>query len=90
MATQLFIKQGTAIIEVWADAERVAMMLGNGYVVDRSELEADKPIFADADTNGSGKLSNAEVRAAAKKAGHHEWDTARIYKLKEWLGYDES
>ena len=49
---------------------------------------APTPTAEQADTNGSGKLSNEEVRAAAKKAGIEKWKTARISKLKAELGYE--
>lgn len=38
------------------------------------------------DTNKSGKLSNDEIREAAKKAGIENWEKARISTLKKSLG----
>ena len=38
------------------------------------------------DTNGSGKMSVAEIRAAAKEAGIEGWENKRIKTLKQELG----
>lgn len=43
---------------------------------------------ANADANESGKLSNEEIRQAAKEAGLDNWETGRIKGLKEALGYE--
>lgn len=43
-----------------------------------------------ADTNESGKLSNEEIRAAAKEAGISNYEKARISTLKDKLGYDNT
>lgn len=53
-----------------------------------SDEPSDAPTFEEADTNGTGKLSVGEVRAAAKGAGIEGWDTKRINTLKEVLGYE--
>lgn len=45
---------------------------------------------ANADTNDSGKLSNDEVRQAAKEAGLENWESGRIKGLKRDLGYDDN
>lgn len=66
---------------------RLPSLLANGYTVTKEELEV--PTFEEADTNDSGKLSNKEVREAAKEAGFDDWETARIKGLKERLGYGE-
>jgi hypothetical protein len=51
------------------------------------ELEEPKKITKEEiDTNGSGKLSNKEIRAAAMRIGIEDWSKARISTLKEKLG----
>lgn len=53
--------------------------LDNGYFKTPQEVYADK--------NDSGKLSNEEIRMAAKEAGLENWEKGRIKTLKEALGY---
>lgn len=52
------------------------------------KAEQQKESFEKADTNGSGKLSNDEVRQAAKEAGIEDWDKRRIKPLKQELGLE--
>jgi hypothetical protein len=62
------------------EAKAVDSYLKQGYVKSLSELKAD--------TNKSGKLSNEEIRQAAKEAGLDNWEKGRIKGLKEALGYE--
>jgi hypothetical protein len=55
-----------------------------------SEPDSEAPTREEADTNGTGLLSNKEVRAAAEKAGIDGFDTKRIKALKVELGYEAS
>jgi hypothetical protein len=55
----------------------VANLLDNGYFA--------SPEMAKADTNETGKLSNEEIRAAAKAAGIANADKAQIKTLKKKL-----
>lgn len=55
---------------------------------DGNEPTGEIPTREEADLNNSGKLSNTEVREAAKKAGIDDWETARIKTLKDKLGYE--
>jgi len=48
--------------------------------------EPEQPEFEEVDTNGSGKLSNKEIRSAAERMGIEDYDTARIATLKEAMG----
>ena len=48
--------------------------------------EPEAPTIEEIDTNGSGKLSNKEIRAAAQNMGIEDYDTARIATLKERMG----
>lgn len=77
------------IVDGEVKAERVnacdvANLLENGY-----SASPDFPTKQEADTNGSGKLSNEEIRAAAKEAGLENWEKGRIKTLKEALGYED-
>lgn len=58
----------------------VANLLENGYFA--------SPDLAKADTNETGKLSNEEIRAAAKEAGIANADKAQIKTLKKKLGHE--
>lgn len=58
--------------------------LSLGYITDPKKL-GEKA----ADTNGSGKLSSKEVRAAAKSAGITGYTKKKIEDLKKELGYEE-
>lgn len=62
--------------------------LSLGYVVDPTQI-GKAPTKEQADTNKSGKLSNKEVREAAKLAGIDNYSKARISNLKKELGYEE-
>jgi len=66
--------------------EQLEEHLSNGWSV----TEHETPTKEEADTNGTGLLSNKEVRAAAEKAGIEGFDTKRIKALKAELGYEES
>lgn len=65
--------------------ERLQAHLAEGWSVEKGVKPAS---FKEADN--SGKLSNAEIREAAKDAGIDDWETARIKRLKQELGYDDS
>jgi hypothetical protein len=63
--------------------------------VTRDATPPDEPTFEvptkeEADTNGTGLLSNSEVREAAEKAGIESFKTKRIKALKVELGYEAS
>jgi hypothetical protein len=66
------------VIEAPVDEEQAE------YVEEEEEIE--QPEFKEVDTNGSGKLSNKEIRAAAQNMGIEDYDTARIATLKEKMG----
>jgi ribosomal protein S5 len=67
--------------------EQLQEHLINGWSV----TEGTKaPTKEESDTNGTGLLSNKEVRAAAEKAGITDFDTKRIKPLKVELGYEAS
>jgi hypothetical protein len=78
--------------------EQLQEHLINGWSVTDGKDEADTnsepapvaPTKEEADTNGTGLLSNGEVRAAAEKAGIEGFKTKRIKALKVELGYEES
>lgn len=61
----------------------VEVALSKGYVLCPNDLY--KTIDS-VDTNHSGKLSNKEIREAAKKAGIENYSKARIANLKKELG----
>jgi len=67
-------------------ANQVQQRKDEGWVSDPQTLY-QIPTEEDADSNGTGKLSNQEIRAAAQVAGIEDWDTARIKRLKKELGY---
>jgi len=54
-------------------------------VIEAPEDE-EQPTYEEVDTNGSGKLSNKEIRTAAERMGFDDYDTARISTLKERMG----
>jgi len=62
------------------ESKAVDSYLNKGYVKNILELKADK--------NKSGKLSNSEIRQAAKDFGLDNWEKGRIKSLKEALGYE--
>ena len=70
---QVFIKDG----------KKVSSLIASGYTPERKHI----PTVTEADTNGTGKLSNSEIRDAAKKSGITDHNTRRITSLKEELGY---
>jgi hypothetical protein len=69
--------------------EQLQEHLINGWSV-TEEAGTEAPTKEEADTNGTGKLSHSEVRAAAEKAGIAGFDTKRIKALKVELGYEAS
>ncbi len=73
-------------VEAIIPPEQLQEHLINGWSVTKHET----PTKEEADTNGTGKLSNKEVRAAAEKAGIAGFDTKRIKALKVELGYEDS
>ena len=92
MSVQLFTKNESGEVESQIfDPKRFRSALASGdWVLDPVELEEEEvvaPTQEEADTNGTGKLSNKEVRAAAEKAGIEGFATTRIATLKEQLGY---
>jgi hypothetical protein len=77
--------------------EQLQEHLINGWSVtdggeDDGDLSPDPeaPTEEEADTSGTGLLSNSEVREAAEKAGIEGFKTKRIKALKVELGYEES
>lgn len=77
MSAILYKLVGGEVAEERVNPLDVANLLENGYFV--------SPDLAKADTNESGKLSNDEIRAAAKEAGIEDYETARIATLKKKL-----
>ena len=71
--------------ELLIPPEQLQEHLTNGWSVTKNSA----PTKEEADTNGTGLLSNKEIRAAAEKAGIDGFDTKRIKALKEDLGYGE-
>ncbi len=69
-------------------ANQVQQRIAEGWVSNPRKLYK-APDEESADTNGTGKLSNKEIRLAAQTAGIEDWDTARITRLKKELGYGE-
>jgi hypothetical protein len=69
--------------------EQLQEHLINGWSVTEDAESAD-PTKEEDDTNGTGLLSNKEIRAAAEKAGITGFDTKRIRALKVELGYEAS
>ena len=55
-----------------------------GYVTNPQDLL--EPTFEQVDTNKSGKLSNDEIRQAAKDTGIDGWESKQIKTLKKTLG----
>ena len=84
--------------ELLIPPEQLQEHLDNGWKVTDGKDEADAnsepaseaPTKEEADTNGTGLLSNSEVRAAAEKAGIDGFQTKRIKALKAELGYEDS
>ena len=85
MSVWVFKKDGEGeITKALIPPERLQQHLEAGYVVDLNDV---KPSFQEADTNNTGLLSDAEVRAAAKKAGIKNAGNKKIETLKKELGY---
>lgn len=92
MSVQLFTKNESGEVESQIfDPKRFRSALATGdWVLDPVELEEEEPTAPtqeEADTNGTGKLSNKEVRRAAEKAGIEGFENKRISALKKQLGY---
>lgn len=66
------------------EPEHLESQLNAGWKLTKDDAK-EVPTRAEADTNNTGKLSNKEVRAAAKKAGISDWKTGRIQSLKDRL-----
>lgn len=73
------IDKGVECDFVVVSAQEVDEYLSKGYFKTPEEVAAD--------LNDSGKLSNEEIRQAARDAGIDNWEKARINTLKEALGY---
>jgi hypothetical protein len=92
----VFVYKGGAELKI--PPEQLQEHLTNGWGVTNGKEEADAtpeptteaPTKEEADTNGTGLLSNSEVRAAAEKAGIEGFKTKRIKALKVDLGYEAS
>jgi len=77
--------------ELLIPPEQLQEHLTNGWsVTEEADTSPEAPTKEEADTNGTGLLSNKEVRAAAEKAGIDGFDTKRIKALKVELGYEAS
>lgn len=77
MSAILYKRVDGEVKEFRVDAVRVNALLQDGYFASHD--------LADADSNETGKLSNEEVREAAKEAGISNWKTAKIDTLKKKL-----
>lgn len=53
------------------------------------EKQVEPVPIEEIDTNQSGKLSNKEIRAAAKNAGIEGWENTRIKTLLKELGHGD-
>lgn len=80
MSAILYKKVDGEVISERVNPLRVSHLLENGYFASADE--------ADADTNETGKLSNDEIRDAAKEAGIENYEKAQIKTLKKKLGYE--
>ena len=74
------------VIEAPEDEEQAEYREEVEETIEELEEAPELPTKKEIDTNGSGKLSNKEIRAAAQNMGIDDWDTARIATLKEKLG----
>ena len=81
MATYVYSLVNGEVVENLVDANRVPVLLANGYTFNPEQLVKRK----EADTNNTGKLSDTEVKAAAKKAGI-KLSNKKIDTLKAELG----
>lgn len=87
MACLLYFKNKDGEVELYkAQAKDVANLLENGYF-DSPEKAAKVPTESEADTNGSGVLSDKEIKEAAKKAGI-KIRGRKIEDIKKDLGYE--
>lgn len=77
MSAILYKRENDKVISERVNAVDVAHLLDNGYFASEE--------LASADSNETGKLSNDEIRDAAKEAGIEDWETARIATLKKKL-----
>ena len=95
MASILYKKVGDKVDTQLVEIEYLAQELefGGWFTCSTGEAKTEKldtdgdgDISKDeADTNETGKLSNLEIRAAAKEAGIEDWETGRIKGLSEKL-----
>lgn len=86
-AGKTHIIRGVECEMIVVQVEHLESHLNAGWLTDPKDINT-KPEFEDVDTNKTGKLSNDEVRDAAKKAGYEDWKKARIATLKKRLGCD--
>ena len=68
-------------------ANRLKAHLDAGWSVTK-DAPKKAVTFDEVDTNHSSKLSNDEIRQAAKEAGIEDWDKRRIKPLKQELGLE--
>jgi hypothetical protein len=68
------------------DVNDLEYALSQGYKTSPHDLY--KPTKEEADTNGTGKLSTPEIRAAAKLAGIKNYSKKKIATLLSELGYE--
>ena len=73
------------VIEAPEDEEQAEYKEEVEETIEEPEEAPELPTKEKIDTNGSGKLSNKEIRAAAKSIGIDDYDSARIATLKEKL-----
>tara|TARA_R100000544_G_scaffold17462_1_gene8344 strand:- start:2389 stop:2646 length:258 start_codon:yes stop_codon:yes gene_type:complete len=85
MATILYTKVNGEIVQEFCDPIMVHELLKNGYATSEEALSKKESI----DTNGSGKLSDAEIKAAAKEAGIRIGRKS-IATLKKELGVEDA
>jgi len=65
MSCILYCYEGDEVVEVRVNGKDVGDLLTKGYTSSPEQLTKRKEV----DTNNTGKISDAEVKAAAKKAG---------------------
>lgn len=81
MASILYKKENGKVISERVNPLEVAGLLDKGWFGSKE--------LADADDNETGKLSNDEIREAAKEAGIENWETARIATLKKKIANEQ-
>lgn len=77
MSAILYKRVDGEVIAERVNPIEVSNLLDNGYFA--------SPELAEADENETGKLSNKEIREAAKAAGVTNWKTAKIETLTKKL-----